>query len=159
MLTASGTLDDRVSGLSIGADDYLAKPFAMRELVARIHALGRRVPGFVRPRLSIGDLEIDVPGRSVTRAGRPITLTRKEFGVLETLAATAGQVVSAEHLLDQVWDENTDPFTNAVRITVMTLRRKLGEPAIIDTVIGSGYRLVAAEPALGRSTDHHEEAV
>jgi len=155
MLTASGTLDDRVSGLSIGADDYLAKPFAMRELVARIHALGRRVPGLVRPQLTIGDLEIDIPGRTVSRAGCPVTLTRKEFGVLETLAASAGQVVSAEHLLEHVWDENTDPFTNAVRITVMTLRRKLGEPAIIDTVIGSGYRLVPAEAA----TDHHEEAV
>ena len=144
MLTASGELDDKIEGLALGADDYLAKPFAMRELVARIRALGRRVPGLVPPKLTIGDLEIDVPARVVSRTGQPITLTRKEFGVLETLASHAGTVVSSEELLERVWDEHTDPFTNAVRITVMTLRRKLGDPPIIDTVFGTGYRLLDA---------------
>jgi len=142
MLTAAGNLDDRVEGLALGADDYLAKPFAMRELVARIRALGRRVPGLVPPKIDLGDLLIDVPARRVTRGGSLIALTRKEFGVLETLASNPGQVVSAEELLDRVWDEHTDPFTNAVRITVMTLRRKLGDPPIIDTVVGVGYRLL-----------------
>jgi DNA-binding response OmpR family regulator len=142
MLTASGNLDDRVEGLALGADDYLAKPFAMRELVARIRALGRRMPGLVPPQIDLGDLVIDVPARRVTRGGNLISLTRKEFGVLETLASNPGQVVSAEVLLERVWDEHTDPFTNAVRITVMTLRRKLGDPPIIDTVVGVGYRLL-----------------
>ena len=142
MLTAAGNLDDRVEGLALGADDYLAKPFAMRELVARIRALGRRMPGLVPPQIDLGDLVIDVPARRVTRAGNLISLTRKEFGVLETLASNPGQVVSAEVLLERVWDEHTDPFTNAVRITVMTLRRKLGDPPIIDTVVGVGYRLL-----------------
>jgi len=142
MLTASGTLDDRVTGLELGADDYLAKPFAMKELVARVRALGRRVPAVVPPLLVHGDIEVDVPRRAVTRAGRELTLTRKEFGVLEVLAAADGRVVSAEELLEKVWDENTDPFTNAIRITVMTLRRKLGDPPVIETVVGVGYRLV-----------------
>jgi DNA-binding response OmpR family regulator len=99
------------------------------------------VPSVVPPRLRAADLEIDVPRRHVERAGRPVSLTRKEFGVLEVLAGAAGRVVSAEELLEKVWDENTDPFTNAVRITVMTLRRKLGEPPLIETVVGVGYRL------------------
>ncbi len=158
MLTASGTLDDRVDGLALGADDYLPKPFAMRELVARIRALGRRQPGLVPPHLEVGDLIVDVPARAVTRAGAPISLTRKEFGVLETLASSAGLVVSAEELLERVWDENTDPFTNAVRITVMTLRRKLGDPPIIDTVVGTGYRLHAATPPSAPEAERHLEA-
>ncbi len=142
MLTASGGLDDRVRGLEIGADDYLPKPFAMTELVARVRALGRRVPSVLPPRFEFGDLVVDVPKRHVSRGTRDISLTRKEFGVLEVLAGSAGQVVSSEELLEKVWDEHTDPFTNAVRITVMTLRRKLGEPAIIETVVGVGYRLL-----------------
>jgi len=146
MLTASGTLDDRVAGLSLGADDYLAKPFAMKELVARVRALGRRVTAVVPPTLSFLDLVVDVPSRRVDRGGKEITLTRKEFGVLEVLMSANGRVVSAEELLEKVWDENTDPFTNAIRIAVMTLRRKLGEPAVIDTVVGVGYRI--ATPAI-----------
>ncbi len=142
MLTASGTLDDRVSGLALGADDYLPKPFAMKELVARVRALGRRVPALVPPSLTHGDLTVDVPQRRVTRGDREISLTRKEFGVLEVLASAGGRVVSSEELLEKVWDENTDPFTNAIRITVMTLRRKLGDPPIIETVVGVGYRLI-----------------
>jgi DNA-binding response OmpR family regulator len=141
MLTASGTLDDRVTGLELGADDYLAKPFAMKELVARVRALGRRVPAVVPPLMRHGDIEVDVPRRAVTRAGRHLTLTRKEFGVLEALMGADGRVVSAEELLEKVWDENTDPFTNAIRITVMTLRRKLGDPPVIETVVGVGYRM------------------
>jgi DNA-binding response OmpR family regulator len=141
MLTASGTLDDRVSGLSIGADDYLAKPFAMRELVARVRALGRRIPAVMPPVITHGDLEVDVPRRVVTRGGRTLALTRKEFGVLEVLLSGRGRVVSSEELLEKVWDEHTDPFTNAVRITVMTLRRKLGDPPLIDTVVGVGYQM------------------
>ncbi len=147
MLTASGTLDDRVAGLSLGADDYLAKPFAMKELVARVRALGRRVPAVVPPKLTFDDLEVDVPARRVVRADREINLTRKEFGVLEVLMAAGGRVVSAEELLEKVWDENTDPFTNAIRIAVMTLRRKLGEPAVIDTVVGVGYRMAVGADA------------
>ncbi|MCX7619535.1 MAG: response regulator transcription factor [Acidimicrobiales bacterium] len=142
MLTASGTLDDRVSGLALGADDSLPKPFAMKELVARVRALGRRVPAVVPPLLTHGNLTVDVPQRRVVRAGREIRLTRKEFGVLEVLTSAGGRVVSSEELLEKVWDENTDPFTNAIRITVMTLRRKLGDPPIIETVVGVGYRLV-----------------
>lgn len=141
MLTASGTLDDRVAGLSLGADDYLPKPFEMKELVARVRALGRRVPSLVPPILVHADLTVDVPRRIVTRADRTITLTRKEFGVLEVLLSGRGRVVSAEELLEKVWDEHTDPFTNAVRITVMTLRRKIGEPALIETVVGVGYQI------------------
>jgi DNA-binding response OmpR family regulator len=141
MLTASGTLSDRVEGLSLGADDYLPKPFAMEELVARVRALGRRVPTSLPPVLSAGDISLEPSKRRATRDGRALNLTPKEFGVLEVLLAAKGQVVSAEELLDKVWDENADPFTNAIRITVMTLRRKLGEPAVIDTVVGAGYRL------------------
>jgi DNA-binding response OmpR family regulator len=142
MLTAAGTLDDRVEGLAIGADDYLAKPFAMKELVARIRALGRRVSAKVPPVLTHGDITLDSARHHVDRAGRTVNLTRKEFGVLEVLLAARGQVVSSEELLEKVWDENTDPFTNAIRITIMTLRRKLGEPPVIDTVVGVGYQLV-----------------
>jgi DNA-binding response OmpR family regulator len=142
MLTAAGGLDERVEGLSIGADDYLAKPFAMKELVARIRALGRRTSAALPPVLRHGDIELDPSKHKVHRGERPVNLTRKEFGVLELLLSAQGQVVSSEELLEKVWDENTDPFTNAIRITVMTLRRKLGEPAVIETVVGVGYQLV-----------------
>jgi DNA-binding response OmpR family regulator len=145
MLTASGTLDDRVAGLSLGADDYLPKPFAMQELVARVRALGRRTPSSVAPVLRWADVEIDTARRRVTRGDRAVSLTRKEFGVLEVLAMAEGAVVSSEELLERVWDEHADPFTNAIRIAVMTLRRKLGEPQLIETVVGVGYRLVDAD--------------
>lgn len=141
MLTAAGTLDDRVAGLSLGADDYLSKPFAMKELVARVRALGRRVSAVVPPVLKHGDVTLDPPRRRASRGDRELNLTRKEFGVLEVLMSAGDRVVSSEELLEKVWDENADPFTNAVRITVMTLRRKLGEPAVIETVVGVGYRL------------------
>jgi DNA-binding response OmpR family regulator len=141
MLTASGTLDDRVAGLELGADDYLPKPFAMKELVARIRALGRRSSAAVPPVLEWSDLTLDTGRRVAIRAERDLHLTRKEFGVLEVLMASDGRVVSSEELLERVWDEHTDPFTNAIRITIMTLRRKLGEPAVIETVVGVGYRL------------------
>ena len=141
MLTASSGVEDRVDGLSLGADDYLTKPFAFPELVARIRALGRRSSPAVKPVLRSGDLELDPAKRTVTRSGRPLELTRKEFGVLEVLLAAGGSVVSSEELLERVWDENADPFTTTVRVTMMTLRRKLGEPGIIDTVVGSGYRV------------------
>jgi DNA-binding response OmpR family regulator len=141
MLTASGTVEDKVSGLALGADDYLAKPFAFAELVARVRALGRRTTPAAPPVLTAGDIELDSARRTVSRAGETIDLTRKEFGVLETLMMAHGAVVSSEELLDRVWDENADPFTTTVRVTMMTLRRKLGEPPIIDTVVGSGYRI------------------
>jgi len=144
MLTASGTLDQRVAGLGMGADDYLVKPFEMPELVARLQALFRRPGQSVPPELAVGDIVIDLSRRTVTRCGRTIHLTRKEFGVLEVLATSDGRVVSSEELLERVWDEMADPFTNAVRITMMTLRRKLGSPQAIDTVVGVGYRLVAS---------------
>ena len=146
MLTASAGVDDRVEGLSLGADDYLAKPFAFSELVARIRALGRRTTPAAPPVLRAGDVELDPARRTVTRAGAPIELTRKEFGLLEVLLAAGGQVVSSEELLERVWDENADPFTTTVRVTVMTLRRKLGEPGLIDTVVGAGYRVSGDAP-------------
>ena len=142
MLTAAGTLEDLVEGLSLGADDYLAKPFRFAELVARIHALARRASPSRPPVLRHGDVELDPARREVTRAGKPIALARKEFAVLETLMSAQGATVSAEELLERVWDEQTDPFTNVVRMTIMTLRRKLGEPQVVETVIGVGYRMV-----------------
>jgi DNA-binding response OmpR family regulator len=141
MLTASGTVEDRVGGLSIGADDYLPKPFALAELVARIRALARRASPAQPPVMTAGDIRLDPHRREATRAGRDVTLTKKEFGVLEVLMAADGGVVSAEDLLDRVWDAHTDPFTNTVRVTLTNLRRKLGDPPVIDTVIGTGYRL------------------
>ncbi|MDQ3758049.1 MAG: response regulator transcription factor [Actinomycetota bacterium] len=141
MLTASGTVDDRVQGLRLGADDYLGKPFAFAELVARIEALARRVEPAVRPVLSRNGVSLDVSRREVTRDGRPVRLTRKEFGVLHVLLAADGAVVATEELLERVWDEHADPFTNTVRVTVMNLRRKLGEPPVVETVIGVGYRI------------------
>ncbi|SCG76930.1 response regulator transcription factor [Micromonospora humi] len=145
MLTASGTVADRVEGLQLGADDYLAKPFAFDELVARVQALGRRATPAAPPVLAVADLELDPARRVVTRAGVPLELTNKEFGVLAELLKARGAVVSSEELLERVWDANTDPFTTIVRVTVMTLRKKLGDPPLIDTVVGAGYRV--GEPA------------
>ena len=141
MLTAAGGLDDVVEGLSLGADDYLAKPFRFAELVARIHALARRAAPSRPPILTHRDVELDPARRRVTRAAMPVELARKEFAVLEALMGADGATVSAEDLLERVWDEHIDPFTNVVRMTIMTLRRKLGEPPIVETVIGVGYRM------------------
>jgi DNA-binding response OmpR family regulator len=140
MLTASGTVADRVDGLMLGADDYLIKPFAFAELVARVRTLARREPA-APPLLVRGDLVLDRARRRVSRAGRPVPLSRKELSVLEELLVADGAVVSAEDLLERVWDENADPFTRTVTVTIGRLRRKLGEPDPIDTVVGSGYRL------------------
>jgi DNA-binding response OmpR family regulator len=140
MLTAAGLVADRVEGLNLGADDYLAKPFAFSELVARIRALARRSPS-TPPVLTRGDLTVDRGRRTVTRAGRQVPVARKELGVLEVLVSADGAVVTAEQLLEQVWDEHADPFTNVVAVTVLRLRRKLGEPPVIETVIGGGYRM------------------
>jgi DNA-binding response OmpR family regulator len=142
MLTASGTVDDRVDGLALGADDYLPKPFALAELVARIRALARRATPAQPPVLSSGDIRLDAHRREAIRAGRPLVLTNKELGVLEVLMTAHGGVVSTEELLERVWDANADPFTNTVRVTLTNLRRKLGDPPVIETVIGAGYRLV-----------------
>ncbi|KOX07385.1 DNA-binding response OmpR family regulator [Micromonospora profundi] len=140
MLTASGTVADRVEGLQLGADDYLPKPFAFDELVARVQALGRRATPAAPPVLELADLVLDPARRVATRAGVPIDLTNKEFGVLSELLKARGAVVSSEELLERVWDANTDPFTTIVRVTVMTLRKKLGDPPLIETVVGAGYR-------------------
>jgi DNA-binding response OmpR family regulator len=141
MLTAAGTLEDMVAGLSLGADDYLPKPFRFAELVARIHALARRATPSRPPVLQHADIELDPARRRITRGGEEVTLARKEFAVLETLMSAEGATVSAEQLLERVWDEHADPFTNVVRMTIMTLRRKLGEPPVVQTVIGVGYRM------------------
>jgi DNA-binding response OmpR family regulator len=140
MLTAAAGVGDRVDGLNLGADDYLGKPFAFAELVARVRALARRAPS-APPVIRYGDLTVDRSRRRVRRAGREVVLTRKEFGVLETLLAADGGVVSAEDLLEHVWDTTIDPFSNTVSVTVSRLRRKLGRPQVIETVVGSGYRL------------------
>ncbi len=141
MLTAAGELDDKVTGLALGADDYLAKPFAFAELMARVRALARRSVPPLPPVLERGGVRLDPNRREVTRDGHPIVLTNKEFAVLEVLMRGQGTVVSAEHLLEKAWDEYIDPFTNVVRVTIMTLRRKLGDPPVIETVPGAGYRL------------------
>jgi DNA-binding response OmpR family regulator len=141
MLTAAGALVDRVHGLDLGADDYLAKPFDFPELVARVRALGRR-PGLPVPAvLRWADVELDPARRTVTRAGRPVALSPKEFAVLAHLLARPGLVVSAEDLLDHVWDEAANPFTTTVKTTLGRLRAKLGEPPIITTVRSGGYRV------------------
>ncbi|MFI7523434.1 response regulator transcription factor [Micromonospora globbae] len=142
MLTASGTVEDRVGGLTLGADDYLGKPFAFSELVARVRALARRSAPARPPVLRRADVVLDPARRAAERAGRLLSLTPKEFGVLEELLAAGGDVVSAETLLEKVWDEHADPFTNAIRITIGTLRRKLGDPPLIETVTGAGYRMM-----------------
>ncbi len=140
MLTAATTISDRVEGLNLGADDYLPKPFAFEELVARVQALARRAAAGPVV-LSRGDLTLDRARRQATRAERELPLTRKELGVLEVLLEADGGVVSAEQLLERVWDENADPFTRTVVVTLTRLRRKLGEPEVIETVVGAGYRL------------------
>jgi DNA-binding response OmpR family regulator len=140
MLTAATDVEDRVDGLELGADDYLGKPFAFPELIARIRALGRRGPGSPAV-VQRGDLVVDRARHRASRAGIPLTLTRKEFGVLECLANADGAAVSAEALLEHVWDANADLFSNTVTVTVARLRRKLGDPPLIETVIGVGYRL------------------
>jgi len=141
MLTALGETEDIVDGLALGADDYLAKPFAYAELVARVRALARRVPRQRAPVLECGDVRLDPARHEASRGGRRLDLTPKEFGVLETLLLAGGDTVPADELLRQVWDENIDPISNTARMTVMTLRRKLGDPPVIHTVKGAGYRV------------------
>jgi two-component system, OmpR family, response regulator VanR len=141
MLTAADRLDDKASGFGLGADDYLTKPFELRELVLRLRALDRRRPHNRPPVREIAGLRLDPFRREVFRGGRYIALTRKQFAVLEVLVAAGGGVVTAEELLERAWDEHADPFTNAVRITVSALRKRLGEPSIVATVPGVGYRI------------------
>ncbi len=141
MLTASGGIEDRVAGLSLGADDYLPKPFAFAELVARIRALSRRAQPALPPVLECEGLELDPAQRIVRRDGHRLELSVKEFSVLELLMAARGTVVSPEQMLERAWDDATDPFTNVVKVTVSRLRRKLGDPPLIETVAGVGYRL------------------
>jgi DNA-binding response OmpR family regulator len=141
MLTASGGIEDRVSGLGLGADDYLPKPFAFAELVARIRALARRAQPALPPVLEHSDLQLDTARRVARRGGVPIDLSAKELAVLEVLLSARGSVVSAEDLLVRAWDEALDPFSNVVKVTVSRLRRKLGEPPLIETVPGAGYRI------------------
>jgi DNA-binding response OmpR family regulator len=141
MLTGAAGIDDLVDGLSLGADDYMPKPFEFAELVARIRALARRTNPASPPALIAADVELDTARRTVTRAGRPIELTPRELAVLEALMAAGGAVLSNDELVRRVWDENADPFTNSVRMTVLRLRRKLGDPPLIETVKGAGYRI------------------
>jgi DNA-binding response OmpR family regulator len=141
MLTAASDISDRVAGLSLGADDYLGKPFAFAELVARVRALGRRSVAPVPPVLERAGLRLDPARREVTRDGHLVTLSPKEFAVLEVLMRANGTAVTAERLLEKAWDENADPFTNVVRVTVMTLRKRLGDPPVVLTVPGAGYRI------------------
>jgi len=149
MLTAADRLEEKVSGFETGADDYLTKPFEMRELVMRLRALGRRTALATPPVVQYAGLTLDAFRREVYRDGRYVGLTRKQFSVLEVLMAARGGVVSAETLLERAWDENADPFTNAVRITISSLRKRLGNPWLIHTVPGVGYRV--AEPAASGS--------
>jgi two-component system, OmpR family, response regulator VanR len=153
MLTAADRLDDKASGFELGADDYLTKPFALRELVLRLRALDRRRAHNRPPVREIAGLRLDPFRREVYRGGRYVALTRKQFAVLEVLIAADGGVVSAEELLERAWDENADPFTNAVRITVSALRKRLGEPWVIATVAGVGYRIDTA-PGTERGDGH-----
>ena len=141
MLTAAGDLSDRVEGLDLGADDYLAKPFAFAELAARVRALGRRSRPPDPPVLERAGIRLDPARHEATRNGRPLPLRHKEFTVLEELLRGEGSIVSAEQLLEKAWDENIDPFTHVVRVTIMTLRRKLGDPSPIETIPGAGYRI------------------
>ena len=140
MLTAAAQVEDRVDGLELGADDYLGKPFVFAELVARVRALSRRAPS-APPVLRCGDLTVDRARHRASRGSRPLSLTRKEFGILELLLAADGALVSAEELLAHVWEADVDPFSNIVSVTMTRLRRKLGDPPLIETVIGKGYRM------------------
>jgi DNA-binding response OmpR family regulator len=142
MLTAAAAVRDRVAGLALGADDYLPKPFALAELAARVHALARRARPPAPPVLERAGIRLDPARCEVRRDGRPIALANKEFAVLAELMRADGAVVSAEQLLEKAWDEHIDPFTNVVRVTVMKLRRKLGEPQVVETVAGVGYRIL-----------------
>jgi two-component system response regulator VanR len=149
MLTAADRLDDKASGFELGADDYLTKPFEFRELVMRLRALDRRRAHNRPPIREIAGLRLDAFRREVYRDGRYVALTRKQFAVLEVLVDAQGGVISAEELLERAWDENADPFTNAVRITVSSLRKRLGAPGLIATVPGVGYRIETPPPAEG----------
>ena len=140
LLTAATAIADRVDGLELGADDYLGKPFAFPELVARVRALARRTPS-APPVIQRADLRLDRARHRASRGGQGLSLTRKEFGILEMLLAADGAVVSAEELLEHVWDAHADPFSNVVSVTLTRLRRKLGPPPLIETVVGRGYRL------------------
>jgi DNA-binding response OmpR family regulator len=142
MLTASGSVEDRVEGLSLGADDYLPKPFAMTELVARVRALARRTRPAHPAILKWHDIWLDPARHTAGRGDAALRLTNREFAVLEELISSDGALVSAEELMEHVWDDKLDPFSNIVRVTILTLRRKLGDPAVIETVPGAGYRLV-----------------
>ncbi|MFG2056823.1 response regulator transcription factor [Micromonospora sp. NPDC048930] len=141
MLTAAAAVRERVAGLALGADDYLVKPFALVELSARVHALARRARPAVPPKLARAGIVVDPARREVYRDGRYVALSRKEFAVLAELVRAGGAVVSAEELLERAWDEHIDPFTNVVRVTVMKLRRKLGDPQVVETVPGVGYQI------------------
>ena len=141
MLTASGTIEDRVDGLTLGADDYLPKPFAFAEFVARVRALARRAQPAVPPTLVRGELRLDPAQRVARRGGRRLDLSPKELAVLELLMAAGGAAVSAEELLERVWDEHADPFSNVVKVTISRLRAKLGDPPLIETVPTAGYRI------------------
>jgi len=141
MLTGAASNDELIGGLGLGADDYLPKPFDFPVLVARIGALARRAQPSIPPVLEHGDIVLDTASRSARRAGRPLELRPKEFGVLELLMAAGGRVVSGEELLVRVWDENADPFTASVKITISRLRAKLGDPPVIETVTRAGYRI------------------
>src|SRR5690348_10164542 len=153
MLTATDRLDDKASGFELGADDYLTKPFEFQELVLRLRALDRRRAHHRPPVRELAGLRVDPFRREVYRDGRYVALTRKQFAVLEVLVAAEGGVVSAEELLERAWDANADPFTNAVRITVSALRRRLGEPRVIATVPGVGYRIEAATDGGSEGSD------
>jgi two-component system, OmpR family, response regulator VanR len=150
MLTAADRLDDKASGFGLGADDYLTKPFELRELVLRLRALDRRRAHNRPPVREISGLRLDPFRREVYRDGRYVALTRKQFAVLEVLVAAEGGVVSSEELLERAWDQNANPFTNAVRITVSALRKRLGEPRLLATVPGVGYRIDTGPDAGGR---------
>src|SRR5215217_3847661 len=141
MLTAARSTDDLVEGLSLGADDYLTKPFRFAELVARVRALARRAGAARPPVLEAADVVLDPARRTAARAGRPLDLTPKEFAVLEVLLAAQGAVVAAEEMAEHAWDERLDPLSKTVRMTIMTLRRKLGDPPLVETIRGSGYRV------------------
>ncbi|MGN8026258.1 response regulator transcription factor [Microbacterium sp. 22242] len=153
MLTAADRLDDKATGFELGADDYLTKPFEMRELILRIRALARRAPRSTPPVHELAGIRLDAFRREVYRDGRYVPLTRKQFAVLQVLVEAGGGVISAEELLERAWDENADPFTNAVRITVSALRKRLGEPWLIRTVPGAGYRIAAADAGQSESAD------